>query len=72
MSKRELIESAKEIGIQVIKARNSKDANRIGVHLLNPTAQELESAIYTAERDMFPAIVIHNSRTWPQADKAAA
>jgi hypothetical protein len=72
MSKRRLIEAAKEVGIQVIKARHAKDAQRIGVHLLNPTAQELESAIYTAERDMFPAIVIHNSRTWPQAEAAAA
>lgn len=70
MSKRELIEAANQIGIKVIKAKNAKDAQCVGVHLLNPTLDELMDAVNVAERDMFPRVVIHNSRTWPQAKAA--
>ena len=64
MSQRKLIQAAKEIGIQVIKAKHSGDAQRVAIHLLNPTTDDLLDAINTAEKDMFPAIVIHNNATW--------
>lgn len=72
MTKLRLIKAANEMGIEVMKARNSKDAQAIGVHLLNPTVDELARAVDVAERDMFPRVVIHNARTWPQSEKEAA
>lgn len=71
MSRRELIKAANEIGIKVVKAKNPKDAQSVGIHLLNPTLDELQDAIMTAERDLFPRIVIHSNATWPVAAKAA-
>lgn len=63
----ELFELASELGIEIKIAKNLKDQNRIAIHLLNPDLDELEDALQTAERDMFPTIVIHTVKTWPAA-----
>lgn len=70
MTKRNLKEAAKELGIKIVNAKHPKDAQCVGIHLLNPSVDELADAVNVAERDMFPRIVIHNSKTWPQAKAA--
>lgn len=57
----------KDIGTfapKVIKATCIADAQRVAIHLLNPTPGEVFDAIDTACRDNFPAVVIHTRRTF--------
>jgi len=55
---------AADLGIKIIMAASVVDSNRVAIHLLNPNLDDLEDAIMTAERDNFPAIVIHSNATW--------
>lgn len=61
-------EAAADMGITLIRAKSTKDQNRIAVHLLNPTAWELEQGLESAGRDQFEAIVIHSTATWPMPE----
>lgn len=66
MSRRqELFDMAHEIRIRVINAQKPLDANKIAIHLLNPSLDELEDALFQAEKDLFPTIVLHTVKTWP-------
>jgi len=56
--------------VKVIKAKSQKDQNRVAIHLLNPTQSEIDDAMERAERDLFPAIVLHTVATWPSRDAA--
>ena len=49
---------------RIIKAQRIADNNRIGIHLLNPTKDEISRAYCDASRDMFAIIVIHTRRTF--------
>lgn len=50
--------------VEVVAAESLDDANAIGIHLLYPTARELDDAVEQAARDNFNRIVIHNQRTF--------
>lgn len=66
MTRREnLFEQANEAGIRVINAQSKKDAYRVAIHLLEPDCDELEDALYRADRDLFNTIVVHTQQTWP-------
>jgi hypothetical protein len=45
------------------KARKWTDAHISGIHLLNPTFDELQDAFCTAMKDNFKVIVVHTKRT---------
>lgn len=62
----QLFEHAYELGIKVINSRTEADRNKIAIHLLNPTLDDLESALETAQKDMFKLIVLHTIKTWPE------
>lgn len=65
MSNARITQSIRESGIKVVRVKTNKAAaGKIGIHLLRPTQRELEQAIETAERDMFPAVYIHDFATW--------
>jgi hypothetical protein len=61
-----LKEYADSIGCKVVRLKkyDGKNSERIGIHLLRPDQRELEDALNTAERDMFPAIYIHTFDSW--------
>lgn len=40
-----------------------------GIHLLNPSLDELEDAIIQASRDLYETIYIHSAKTWPNKMK---
>jgi hypothetical protein len=61
----DLMDQAAELGVSIVHAQSASDQTRIAIHLLEPSLDELESALETAERDMFPAIVVHSKLTWP-------
>lgn len=65
MRRDELFDMAAEIGVQIKIAKTTKDSQAIAIHLLNPEIDEVASALETAERDMFPTIMIHTELTWP-------
>lgn len=50
--------------IKVISATTAEDGHRIGIHLLSPTEDEINDALDTAAKDMFPAVIIHTADTW--------
>jgi len=54
----------KASGVKVIRVKSFDSKSMIGIHLLMPTQRELEDAVETALRDMFPAIYIHTFSTW--------
>lgn len=62
----ELLDS--EVNVQILEAKSSKDARKIGVHLLNPNAADLFNAVNSAERDLFNVIYVHTKKTWPFSD----
>lgn len=64
MRRQELFDVAHELGIKIVVAQTKQDSNRIAIHLLNPNLDALEDAINVAERDSFPAIVIHSNKTF--------
>lgn len=61
----EIYNKAEELGVVISIARNKKDSQRIAIHLLKPTLEELSQAINTANRDGFGLILLHNASTWP-------
>lgn len=72
---KEIKERAEEIGCEIIRARSYSENKHmlIGIHILRPTQAELEDALNTAERDMFPRIIIHSFDSWaPGAMKRRA
>jgi hypothetical protein len=52
---------------QLAKARTKADAGKQGIHLLNPTQDEITNAWERAAHDLFPIIWIHTAKTWPKA-----
>lgn len=64
LKKRELKDRAESIGVKLITATRSEDRNIVGIHVVNPTLRDIEDALETAERDLYPAIVIHSMKTW--------
>lgn len=56
-----VLEMAEELNIEIIHNTPYLDRLRsiIGIHLFKPDVRTLENAIITAERDGFPAIIIH-------------
>lgn len=62
MNEFNMLETASYQGIKLYDARMSDwlKLNTIGIHLLNPTQAEIDDAISTAERDLFPAIVCYS------------
>lgn len=63
--RQELFDIAHQLGIKVINAHNVPNPRKlIAIHLLNPDLDALEDALQVAERDMFPAIVLHSNQTW--------
>lgn len=69
--RQQLFDYADEVNVKIVTALNKSDANRIGIHLLNPGLNELEDAIFSAERDLFPCIVLHSNSTWFNNRKAS-
>lgn len=57
-------EHFKENGL-VVDAK-AGDAGKQGIHLLNPTQDEIDDAIERCERDGFSTIYRHTARTWPK------
>lgn len=55
----ELKAIAKKLGIRILHDFDNTKGHLIGIHLKSPTLDELERAIETAERDMYPNIIIH-------------
>lgn len=57
---------AEAIGCEIIRAKRYTEGKHslIGIHLLRPSQYELEQALETAERDMFPRIIIHTFNSW--------
>ncbi len=53
-----------ELPVRVIKAKKA-DAHKMGIHLLNPTKQELAEA--KVNKDGFGAVYVHTKATWPKA-----
>ena len=49
---------------KLIKARTTKDAHAIGIHLLTPNEAEIQTAFCEAQDSLFPAIYIHTKRTF--------
>lgn len=45
--------------IRLIECGIDDCLGKIGIHLLNPSQDEIDDAVSVAERDMFPAIYIH-------------
>ena len=61
----ELIEFATDNKILIHNAKTPKDANKIAIHLLNPTLADIADALDGAVRDNFKCIVCHTVLTWP-------
>ncbi len=61
---KELKEYAQEIGCKIVRVKDFDSKSMVGIHLLMPSQRELEDALTTAERDLYPAIYIHNFSTW--------
>lgn len=51
-------------GIEIVLATRPEEKSMIAIHLLNPTEDELMDALETAQKDLFPRIVIHGEETW--------
>jgi hypothetical protein len=49
---------------KLLKARSIKDNIHCGMHLLNPSLDDLSRAFCDAQKDGFPFIVIHTKRTF--------
>lgn len=56
--RQDLFDYAAENSIQ-IKIAKETDRSAVGIHLLHPTLDDLQDALNTATRDLFPAIYIH-------------
>lgn len=54
---------------RLIKARDAADSCLVGIHLLNPTADELSEAFCRAQHDLFPSIIVHTRRTFGKRPK---
>jgi hypothetical protein len=66
MTRQELFDQAYEAGINIKISQSEKCSFKIAIHLLNPTLEEVEDALNTAEKDMFKTIMIHTNLTWPK------
>lgn len=64
LKNRELYDKAFDLGIKVINATKEADKYLVGIHLLSPDIAELEDALNTAERDLYPTIIIHSNKTF--------
>lgn len=51
--------------VKILKAKKG-DASKQGIHILEPSEEELAQAVEQAERDMFPIIYTHTKATWPK------
>lgn len=63
-SRSEIEQWAYEAKVKIVVATKDADRNRIAIHLLEPSFDELANALERAERDLFEAIVIHTQWTW--------
>lgn len=56
--------ACEQAGVAIVRVTLPSEARRVGIHLLQPTKAELWDALNRAERDLFPAILIHGFSTW--------
>lgn len=54
---------------KIRKAKTTKDASKIGIHLLNPDDYEISDAQEKAVRDNFKTIWVHTKRTFGKVSK---
>jgi hypothetical protein len=52
--------------IDLVKATNSNDKDIEGLHLLNPSQQDINNALARAVRDSYSNVVLHSNRTWKE------
>lgn len=63
--KNELLDMAKDMGIKILNAKTKEDGYLEAIHLLNPTFNQLEDAIFQAHNaGIYSTIIIHNQQTW--------
>lgn len=49
---------------KLVKARQIGDSWKQGIHLLNPSQDEISEAFCQASKDLYPKIWIHTKRTF--------
>jgi hypothetical protein len=61
-----ILKRAEIAGVQLCLAKKQSDQCLVGIHLQQPTLDEVEAALDRAIRDLFPRVVIHSRFTWPR------
>jgi len=63
--KNDLLEMATDMGIKIVNAKSKEDGFIEAIHLLNPTFNQLEDAIFQAHNGgIYSTIIVHNQQTW--------
>lgn len=68
----EILKLSEAIGVKLIYASNVGQNGIVGIHLLNPSLDEVHDALERCERDGFSRIIIHSIMTWPGSQKRVA
>lgn len=60
-----IIKVALQMDIEVMFAKYRKDVEREGVHIIEPTLEDVMNALLTAITHGANLVVIHSKLTWP-------